>query len=89
MIGYFSTYSLGNIYAAQLFEYAAAEIGDLEQRIARGDSSELFHWLRQNVHSKGQCYNSNQLVEMVTGCPPSSQPLLKYLRKKVAPLYGI
>ena len=89
MIGYFSTYSLGNIYAAQLFEHASSEIGNLDQHIAKGDSSELLRWLRHNIHAKGQCFNSIQLVESVTGQPPSSQPLLNYLRGKIAPLYGI
>jgi len=89
MIGYFSTYSLGNMYAAQIFDAIHSEIGDLDTQMGRGDFGELLRWLRAKVHAKGQCYNSQELVHEVTGRPATSEPLLNYLRGKIGPLYRL
>ena len=53
LIGYFPTYTLGNLYAAQLFAQADAELGGLDEAFARGDFSGLLGWLRTKVHSPG------------------------------------
>ena len=89
LIGYFPTYSLGNLYASQLFSQAEDEIGPLDQQFARGEFQPLLNWLRTNVHHHGQCYSAAQLVERVTGRPLEHQPLIEHLRTKLGPLYGI
>ena len=89
LFGYFPTYTLGNLIAAQLFETAMREIGDLETQIASGAFSDLRAWLSRNVHQPGRCYSSSQLVEKVTGTPLSSKHLMSYLESKLRPLYGI
>jgi carboxypeptidase Taq len=88
-IGYFPTYSLGNLYAAQLFQAADADLGGLEQQFARGEFESLRDWLRTNVHRHGQCYSAAALVEKITGRPLSHEPLITHLRRKLEPLYGI
>ncbi|RCS50645.1 carboxypeptidase M32 [Bremerella cremea] len=89
LMGYFPTYSLGNIYSAQLMEQAHEDLGDLEGMFAVGEFSPLLGWLRENVHQPGQCYPGDQLVERVCGDPIDSAPLIRYLRAKLGPLYGI
>ena len=86
-IGYFPTYTLGNVYAAQLYAAADAELG-LDERIAAGDFASLLDWLRRNVHSQGQRYTGAGLVEQISGKPVTFQPLMAYLKGKLGPLYG-
>ncbi len=54
LIGYFPTYSLGNLYAAQYFEQARKDLGDLDAMFARGEFQPLLAWLRENIHRHGQ-----------------------------------
>jgi carboxypeptidase Taq len=89
LIGYFPTYTLGNVYAAQLFAAARAELGDLDEAFARGDFGGLLGWLREKVHRQGQRYRAADLVERVTGSRPDHRPLIDSLRRKYAELYGI
>ena len=89
LIGYFPTYTLGNLASAQLYAAAEKSIGDLPDQIGRGDFEPLADWLRSNVHTHGRCYSSDQLIEKVTGEPLSAEPLMKYLKAKLNPLYGI
>jgi carboxypeptidase Taq len=88
-IGYFPTYSLGNLYAAQLFATAEAESGGLDESIARGDFRPLREWLREKIHGQGQRYSAAELVRRVTGRPLEPGPLLTHLRAKLRPLYGL
>lgn len=89
LIGYFPTYTLGNLYAAQLFAQAETDLGGLDQAFARGDFRGLLHWLRAKVHCQGQRYRPAALIERVTGGKPDHRPLIEALRKKYAELYGI
>ena len=82
LIGYFPTYTLGNLYAAQLFAAARAQLGDLDVQFARGDFATLLGWLREHVHRHGQRYTQKQLVERATGAPPDWRPLIAALRTK-------
>ena len=86
-IGYFPTYTLGNLYAAQFFEKARQDLGDLDAEFAKGDFAPLLHWLRQNIHRWGKTFRPRDLVKRVTGKEPSAEPLLRHLRQK-AELYG-
>jgi len=89
LMGYFPTYTLGNIFAAQLFAQAASEITDLDSVIARGDFTSLLGWLRDKVYRSGCRYRGAQLVEHITGAPPDHGPLVAYLRRKYGELYGL
>ncbi|MDP9174113.1 MAG: carboxypeptidase M32 [Planctomycetota bacterium] len=88
-IGYFPTYTLGNLYAAQFFEQAKDEMPRLEENFARGDFSTLLGWLRKNIHSQGMKFTASELVKKITGRELSSEPLLNHLRKKSSELYGV
>ena len=88
-IGYFPTYALGNLYAAQFFEQARQEVGDLDAQFAEGVFDPLKNWLTEKIYSQGQRYRANELIEVVTGKPLSHEPLMRHLRAKYEPLYGI
>lgn len=87
LFGYFPTYTLGNLFAAQLFDRARAELGDHERQMARGDFSELLGWLRRHVHAQGGRFTAAELVERATGAPPSAGPLLRSLRQRYGTVY--
>jgi carboxypeptidase Taq len=89
LIGYFPTYTLGNLYAAQLFAQARTELGDLDQAFSRGDFAGLLNWLRDKVHREGQRYRSAELIKHVTGSMPDHRCLIEALRRKYSDLYGI
>jgi carboxypeptidase Taq len=89
LFGYFPTYTLGNLYAAQLFDRARAELGELDGAFARGDFSGLLAWLRDRIHRQGHRYRSADLVARVTGAPPDHRPLMTALRRKFGALYEV
>jgi carboxypeptidase Taq len=88
-IGYFPTYTLGNLYAAQLMEQAQADLGNLAEDFRRGEFSRLKGWLNEKVHASGRRYPASELCRRITGRDLTPAPLLKYLRAKYAPLYGL
>jgi carboxypeptidase Taq len=88
LIGYFPTYTLGNLYAAQFFAQADADLGGIDGLLARGEFAPLLGWLRDRIHVRGQCYSAAELAVAVTGRPLSHQPLLDLLRGKYDPLYA-
>ena len=89
MFGYFPTYTLGNLYSAQFFEKAREDLGDLDEMFERGEFAPLLGWLRENIHVHGMKYRASELVKRVTGKPLSHEPLVRYMKAKFGPLYGI
>lgn len=89
LVGYFPTYSLGNLYAAQFFQQADKDLGGLDKQFAAGQFEPLRNWLREKIHQPGQCYSADELVQRVTGAPLSHQALMQHLRGKFSPLYGL
>ncbi len=89
LIGYFPTYTLGNVYAAQLFNAACTQLGDLETAFAQGDFAGLLGWLREKIHRQGQRYRAADLIHRVTGSPPDHRPLLDNLRRKYTELNNL
>ncbi|MHC4547843.1 MAG: carboxypeptidase M32 [Planctomycetota bacterium] len=87
--GYFPTYTLGNVYAAQLFARAETDLGDLEEQFARGEFAALLRWLREKIHGQGRRYRPRDLIEATTGGPPSPEPLLRHLEGKYRRIYGL
>src|SRR5262249_33915203 len=82
LVGYFPTCRLGNLFAAQLFAKAEEELGGLDEAFARGEFGGLLGWLRENVHRQGSRYAAGELVERVTGAPPSPRFLVRALAEK-------
>jgi carboxypeptidase Taq len=89
LFGYFATYSLGNLFAAQLFEAAEQQLGDLADPFRHGEFAPLKNWLNQHVHQAGQRDRARELMQRVTGQPLSHRALMDHLRRKVSPLYGL
>ena len=88
-LGYFPTYTLGNLYAAQFMDKARQELGDLDGMFRQGNFTPLKTWLNTHIHQPGQRYRPRELCQHVTGKPLSHKPLLDYLWKKYGSLYGI
>jgi carboxypeptidase Taq len=89
LIGYFPTYSLGNLGSVQLFDKAEQDIPTLGQSIASGDFSPLLGWLRENIHQYGRKYTPDQLMKRATGKKLSAKPYMRYLQHKYKKIYGL
>lgn len=87
-LGYFPTYSLGNLYAAQWRTQLQSEL-DLNGQISRGDFAPILAWLRSRLHRWGRTKTAGQLVQEVTGGPLNPQAFLGYLKTKYGELYGL
>jgi carboxypeptidase Taq len=88
-IGYFPTYTLGNLYAAQFFQQTRKDLGDLDGQFGRGEFASLLSWLRENIHRHGKRYSARELVKKVTGRDLSWEPLMEHLKEKASRLYGV
>jgi len=88
-MGYFPTYTLGNLYAAQFFQQARQDLGDLDAQFGSGQFAPLLTWLRENIHRHGKRHRAPDLVQQITHRPLSAEPLLNHLRHKAAELYGV
>jgi carboxypeptidase Taq len=88
-IGYFPTYTLGSLYAAQMWEAALEARPDLRDRIAAGEFAGLLGWLREQVHAHGRRFKADELCRRVTGGPLGHGPLMRHLEGKLRPLHGL
>ena len=82
LIGYFPTYTLGNLYAAQLFDAANEAIGPLDEAFAAGEFAPLRKWLGENIHRHGKRYRAVELVERATGRSPDASALIASLSER-------
>ena len=89
LFGYFPTYALGNLYAAQFHAAAREQMPDLDDRLARGDTAGLLDWLRRNVHEAAALYPASELCVRVTGKPLAPDAFLGYVREKFGAVYGV
>jgi carboxypeptidase Taq len=81
-IGYFPTYTLGNIYAAELAAAAERDLGSLHELMARGEFRLLLEWLRATVHRLGQTYRGHELITKAIGRAPEARALIDHLLRK-------
>jgi carboxypeptidase Taq len=89
-IGYFSTYALGNLISAQLWERIGADLPELEDDFERGEFGALREWLRENVHRYGRTYTPAELLERATGAKAiDAGPYVRYLQRKIGDIYGL
>jgi carboxypeptidase Taq len=89
MFGYFPTYTLGNIFGAQLYTKAIEELGSLDAQFSKGDFGGLLAWLRDKVHRHGHRFPAARLVEHATGSAPSQHALVEMLNRKYGELYRL
>ena len=87
--GYFPTYTLGNLYAAQLLEAMTHDVGDVDALIASGAWSAPLAWLRERIHERGSLHLPEALIEEATGRAPTPEPFLTYVERKYSALYGL
>ncbi|NTX65290.1 carboxypeptidase M32 [Myxococcus sp. CA051A] len=88
-LGYFPTYSLGNLYSASLYRAAGRELPELEGQLRRGQMLPLRDWLRERIHRQGFRLPAEERVREVTGQGLTDADFLGYLRAKYGALYGI
>jgi carboxypeptidase Taq len=87
--GYFPTYSLGSVIAAQLFDAADRDVDGLEDAIRRGEFGPLHDWLTDRVHRHGKRFETNELVRRATGDDVSADAFVDYATAKYGALYDI
>lgn len=88
-MGYFCTYSLGNLAAARWHEALRSRLGDLDALLARGELRPIREWLCEHVHRHGMRYRTDELLERETGKPLGVNSLARYFREKFGSLYGL
>lgn len=82
--GYFPTYTLGNLIAAQLWERMRADVPTVEEDLERGDFGPVREWLRDAVHWHGRKFTQRELLRRATGQELSVEPFLAYLEAKLS-----
>ncbi|MBN1403898.1 MAG: carboxypeptidase M32, partial [Opitutales bacterium] len=87
LFGYFPSYTLGNLFAASLWEKVNAEIPSLEEHLAKGRYGPLLDWLRKNVHAYARRFDTNELSQRVCGSKLSPQALISYISGRYIPLH--
>ncbi|MFB6086130.1 MAG: carboxypeptidase M32 [Halodesulfurarchaeum sp.] len=87
--GYFPTYSLGSVLAAQLFDAAREDLPELAASIAAGEPGALADWLERTVHRHGRRYRTGDLIERASGRSLHVDPFLEYVDAKFGDLYGM
>ena len=87
--GYFPSYMLGNLYAAQIFARLRSDLPDLDEKIASGDFEPLLSWLRENVHRSGGIYDPNDLIERITGEGLNPSYFVSYVTDKYSEIYRL
>lgn len=88
-IGYFSTYALGNLISAQLWQKISRDLPALDEQIRKGQFQGLLEWLHDNVHKHGRKYDPQDLMQRVTGSKITPQPYIQYLTRKYSEIYGL
>lgn len=87
--GYFSTYALGNLVSAQLWEKIQMDIPELTEQIRQGKFDQLLDWLRTNIHCHGRKFLPQELVQKVTGSKIDPAPYMRYLKEKYSEIYNL
>lgn len=87
-MGYFPTYTLGNLYGAQFTAKMEKEV-TLPKISEKGELGVALSWLRENIHQYGSLYLPHELIKKVTGEDPNPKYFLSYLKRKYSKLYEI
>jgi len=88
-LGYFSTYSLGNLFSVQLYDMAVAENSEIPSQIEKGEFSKLLGWLHEKVHQHGRKFTLNEVAVRATGEPLRARSYVNYLKTKYGEIYGL
>lgn len=88
-VGYFPTYTLGNLYSVQFFSTFEKAHPNWKERVAQGSLDFIRDWLKENIHRHGRQYTPGELCQRVTGKALSEEPYVAYLNKKYRGLYKL
>jgi carboxypeptidase Taq len=88
LYGYFPSYALGNIYDGQIYAALTEALPDWRSQLAQGKLDSVSGWLKENIHSRGDLYDPEELIKLATGNGLDSAPFLGYLNEKYSRLYG-
>lgn len=89
VMGYFTTYSLGNVLSVQLFDAAVRAHPEIPGEIEQGRFGTLHDWLAQNIYRHGRKFEPNELIQRATGEPINPRPYIAYLKRKFGEIYGV
>ena len=87
--GYFPSYTLGNLYSAQIYSALRKHYSNFDERLAGGDTASILEWLRKNMYAFGAIYQPDTLMERVTGEPPDPTFFTRYLTSKFEAIYQL
>jgi carboxypeptidase Taq len=87
--GYFPTYTLGNLYGAQIYHALRRDFPDFDERLAQGDTNFALRWLSERLYAYGGIYEPADLIERVTGEVPDAQHFVRYLTSKFEQVYNL
>jgi carboxypeptidase Taq len=88
-IGYFATYSIGNLLSVQLLNSARQALPNLDADISSGEFDALLGWLHHNIHRHGSKFTPRELIQRITGGAMLARPYLDYLREKYSDIYDL
>lgn len=89
LMGYFATYALGNLISAQIWEVVTKSLPDLDQQIRKGEFASLLGWLQQHIYRHGAKFETQEMVQKVTGSKIDGAAFLRYLKSKFGEIYGL
>jgi carboxypeptidase Taq len=87
--GYFPTYTLGNLYGAQIFHKLCDTFADFDERLAKGETAFILRWLEEHMYAYGAIYLPEELLKRATGAAPDPVYFVRYLTNKFEKIYGI
>lgn len=88
-LGYFPSYSLGNLYAAQILHKIQQDVPNFYESIENGEFHVIQDWLKENIHQHGRLYTPNELIVKATGEELNAEYLVKYLEEKYSKVYKL
>jgi carboxypeptidase Taq len=86
--GYFPSYAIGAIYAAQLFKRLLEEKGDVMEEVERGNFRSIIWWLKENIHKYGRLLSAEEIIKRVCGEGLNSKVFINYLKEKYYSIYA-
>jgi carboxypeptidase Taq len=89
LIGYFSTYAIGNLIAGHLWQRARQDLLGLDAQLGAGQLMGLREWLREHVHRHGAKFSARELLQREVGSPLTVEPFVSYLKGKLGDVYGV
>lgn len=88
-LGYFPTYTLGNLYAAQFWASMKKDLPNVDAEIRSGNFANILQWLRKNIHQHGRKFSADELCKNITGETLNPQHFMNYIKTKYGALYGV